>query len=101
MSWPHELNQPQPPNVNMNSLSREHHSWAWPGDHSPPMDNNIVPGTEHVAGRTREAALGGEFIDLVDLLSSAITDCDEFKSFVNTDGIVNFKYQRSKKSIAS
>ena len=47
--------------------------------------------------------VNGEFIDLIDFVNSSISvsETDEFKTFIDECGNVNFKYQRNKKAITS
>ena len=71
---------------------------TWPSTHGHAMELAAIPGTEHVTSRVREGVISGEFVELVDLISSSISDND---SFVDNNGVVNFKYQRSKKAISN
>ena len=65
------------------------------------MDYHTVTVTEHLQQGVSESAKCGEFVELIDLLSSTAVEFDEFRSFVDNNSIVNFKCQRSKKSISN
>lgn len=73
----------------------------------PPIDlydqNYGMPllGAEHVSRRTRESAIAGEYIELIDLMNCISSDNDEFKSVIDAQGNVNFRYQRAKRSIVN
>jgi len=71
------------------------------GPPSPYEQHHGAPliGAEHVPRRTRESAIAGEYVELVDLMNNMTNDCDEFKSMIDAQGNVNFRYQKTKKSI--
>jgi hypothetical protein len=84
------------------SVNVNNRSDVWPGYHGQHIDYTVV-GTEHVPTRSAESAVNGEFIDLIDFVNSSISvsETDEFKTFIDECGNVNFKYQRNKKAITS
>jgi hypothetical protein len=61
----------------------------------------IIPGTEHVPARATVAALNGECVDLADFVNDGAIDINEFKSYVDTYGNINFKCQSSKPVISN
>ena len=65
-----------------------------------PQAHPVSRGAEHVNQRTRQAALSGEFVEMIDLLPSS-SDSEEIKSYIDDKGNVNIKVAKQKKGITN
>lgn len=74
------------------------HPYGEPGAESLPAPR----GTEHVRQRSRQAAIGGEYVDLTELLvSHASYDIDELRTVIDSSGCVSFRASRPRRVIGS
>ena len=71
-----------------------------PGDGS----TEALPGAIHVSPKAKAMALAGEFCDLIDFLPDSFninTDCDEFRTVVDSNGNLSLKSLKVKKQVTT